>query len=62
MHTQAQGIISHNDSAYIKFVNGPGHTIEQALNAIYNIPSPPYDDKFVVEINDIPAYYKTTYW
>jgi hypothetical protein len=61
IHTEEQGFISHNDNAYTMSINAGGGNPEQSLNAIYNIPTSPYDDKFVVGkvgIADIPMEYK----
>lgn len=61
IHTENQGFISHNDNAYTMSLNAGGGNPAQSLNAIYNIPSSPYDDKFVVGkvgIADIPMEYK----
>ena len=58
IHTEDQGFISHNDNAYTISVKAGDGDLAQSLNAIYNIPTSPYDDKFVVEIADIPMEYK----
>ena len=55
---EGEGFISHNDNAYRMSVDSAGGEPMQSLNAIYNIPSPPYQDKLVIGIEDIPMEYK----